>query len=82
LRDCGAEAESLKIVVGSEKSKMASQTKPSGGKELKKINVQRNPDAEKTGMKSYASLLKKCEPYLHSYYISRPHTILSLTLRR
>ncbi|KAF2686212.1 aspartic proteinase precursor [Lentithecium fluviatile CBS 122367] len=30
-----------------------------GGKDLKRINIKANPDAEKAGMKSYASLLKK-----------------------
>jgi hypothetical protein len=39
---------------------MAAQPKPAGRKELKRINIQPNPDAEKAGMKSYASLLKKC----------------------
>ena len=49
----------MKSVVEGEKE-MAEEAKPTGKKELKKVNVQANPDAEKAGIKSYASLLKKC----------------------
>jgi hypothetical protein len=43
---------------------MAPDPKLAGGKELKRINIHVNYGAEKVGMKSYASLLKKCG-YLH-----------------
>jgi hypothetical protein len=67
---------------------MAELLKKEGGKNLKKTNVQHNPDAERAGMKSYASLLKKCElqflaflpspatSYLHTHRQRRQTTSL------
>jgi hypothetical protein len=62
--------ESLIPTVG-ENEKMAEQPKKEGGRNLKKINVQHNPDAERAGMKSYASLLKKCKLQLLAFLPSR-----------
>lgn len=39
----------------------AKQTMTAEGKSFRRINVKPNPECERAGMKSYASLLKKCE---------------------